>query len=332
MASQDTRDDDLLLYQIAKMYYIDGLSQDAIASAINFSRSYVSRLLDKAKSRKLVTFTVINPLEQTIDGLTSRLRSLYGLKFVAVEGISSSEYQGISGRSLIESIANKAAACLPELLETSRAVAVGFGETIYHMSKALQAERRFGNTLVMPAIGTTVTTSPQTQSNIIVDNISSALGSRRYFTNVPIVVDKAEAQSALYQKRYAELSRIWEAVDTAILGLGAPYHTSSDPFSLNEATEEYRALVASSDVVGDILASFFFEDGTELDLGDDYIRNTLCLDRLKSIDRVICVAGGPRKVRGIWSALRNGLINCLITDSMTASAIIALEEERAPRL
>lgn len=331
MANQDMRDDDLLLYQIAKMYYIDGLSQDAIANVVNFSRSYVSRLLDKAKERKLVTFTVTNPLEQTIEGLIARLRELYGLKFVVIEGVSSSEYQGGSGRSLIECIADRAALCLPGFLATSNTVAVGFGETLYRMSKTLQEGDHFNNMLVIPAIGTTVATGPQTQSNIIVDNISSALGARRYFTNVPIVVDSIEAQSTLYQRRYRELSRIWETVDTAIIGLGAPYRTKDDPFSLNEATEEYRELVASTDTVGDILASFFFEDGTELDLGGRYIRNTIGLDRLRDIDRVLCVAGGPRKVRGIWSALRNGFINCLVTDSMTAAAIIGLEEAATPQ-
>ena len=32
--------DDYLLYQIAKMYYLDDMPQDAIAKAVGFSRSY----------------------------------------------------------------------------------------------------------------------------------------------------------------------------------------------------------------------------------------------------------------------------------------------------
>lgn len=69
-----TGNDDYLLYQIAKMYYLDEMPQDAIAKKVGFSRSYISRLLDKAKERKIVTFVVVNPLDRTVQDLEERLR------------------------------------------------------------------------------------------------------------------------------------------------------------------------------------------------------------------------------------------------------------------
>ena len=59
---------DTLLYQVAKMYYIDGMSQDDVAKSVGFSRSYVSRLIDRAKERRIVTFVVTNPM--LMSGLT----------------------------------------------------------------------------------------------------------------------------------------------------------------------------------------------------------------------------------------------------------------------
>lgn len=320
--------DDLLLYQIAKMYYIDNLTQDAISSATCFSRSHVSRLLEKARERGLVTFVVKNPVERLVEELEERLRDMFHLRFVAVEGVTSDEYQGISRRNLIECLAQKAADTLPLFLSESKIVAVGIGRTMYAISKRLAPPSRRRDLLVLPAIGTTSTTTPQTQSNLIVENVSSHLGSRRYFTTVPIVVDQDEMSSRLYRRRYDELTRQWDGVDTAVIGLGGPY-LSTDPFNLNEASEYYRERVASSDIAGDILASFFFEDGTELELGGGYVKNAMSLDRLRSVDRVLCVAGGPKKVRGLRAALSHGFVNCLITDSVTAAEVISLQE--APR-
>nr|WP_314784374.1 sugar-binding domain-containing protein [Olsenella uli] len=327
MSLQGTQDDDLLLYQIAKMYYVEGLSQDAIASKVSFSRSYVSRLLDRAKERRIVTFNVMNPMAETVDGLERHLAELFDLKFVSIEGVSAAEHHGKTGRTLNDSIARHAAAMLPGFLSTASTVTVGFGETLYRMSKELRAQKPQEALSFVPAVGTVSTASPQTQSNIIVDNLATAFGGRSFFTNVPVVTDRAESKSRLYQSHRSELLHQWELADAAIVGLGAPYRSSADPFSLNEATDEYRALVASSDIAGDILASFFFEDGSELPLGGAYTRNALPLSHLRQMDRVLCIAGGSRKVRGIWSALRCGFVNCLITDSETAMGVIALEED-----
>ena len=243
MSLQGTQDDDLLLYQIAKMYYVEGLSQDAIASKVSFSRSYVSRLLDRAKERRIVTFNVMNPMAETVDGLERHLAELFDLKFVSIEGVSAAEHHGKTGRTLNDSIARHAAAMLPGFLSTASTVTVGFGETLYRMSKELRAQKPQEALSFVPAVGTVSTASPQTQSNIIVDNLATAFGGRSFFTNVPVVADRAESKSRLYQSHRSELLHQWELADAAIVGLGAPYRSSADPFSLNEATDEYRALV-----------------------------------------------------------------------------------------
>lgn len=318
--------DDFLLYQIAKMYYIDGMTQEAVARAMSFSRSHVSRLLDRARERRVVSFVVTNPLEHVIEKLEGRLRELFDLDYVAVEGVSSEEHQGTAGRTLVSCLGHGAARRLPQYLAESRTVAVGLGRTLYSLSKHLGHERPLPDTLFLPAVGTTTASTPEAQSNIIVDNFSAAFGARRYFTNVPIVVDIAEAMSGLYQARRDELTRLWETVDTVVVGLGGPYSSSGDPFSYNQASEVYKRLVATSDAKGDILGTFFFGDGRKLDLGANYIRNGLELEDLRNIPRVLCIAGGPRKVQGILTALRMRYVNGLITDSVTASEIIQKAE------
>lgn len=324
MRRRATEVDDFLLYQIAKMYYVDNMTQEAISRTTSFSRSHISRLLDKARERGLVSFVVTNPLEHIIDELEDQLKERFGLKYVAVEGVTSDEYQGLSRRSLIDCLAQRAARCLPGYLAGSKIVAVGLGRTLYSVSKQLEHNDQLLDALILPAAGTTTATAPETQSNLIVDNFSSAFGAKRYFTNVPIVVDRDEMQSKLFQQRRRELAELWATVDTAVIGLGGPYRSSTDPFNFNQASEVYRELVAASDIKGDILGTFFFEDGSELELDENYVRNCMGLRDLGRVDRVLCIAGGPLKVRGMLTALRMGFINGLITDSVTASEIIEI--------
>lgn len=318
--------DDYLLYQIAKMYYLDDMSQDAIAKEVGFSRSYISRLLDKAKRRKVVTFVVTNPLDRTVQDLEERLRSIYGLKYVAIADVSESEYKRSLLQPINEILATKANAILPEFLSKSRVVALGFGAALYTMSKKLPHTRTPHDILFLPAVGTTGACSSQSQSNIIVDNIASAFGARSYFTNIPIVVDQHEVESTLFPNRYGELMQHWSKVDTAIVGLGVGYHESGDAFSLNEASEGYRKAVAKAGAVGDILTRYFREDGSEVELDKLYVRTAISLERLSTIERVLCVAGGPAKLRGIRTAIKSGYVNCLVTDLITARDLIALEE------
>jgi len=317
---------DTLLYQVAKMYYIDGMSQDDVAKSVGFSRSYVSRLIDRAKERRIVTFVVTNPMDHVVDSLAIRLKELFGLRFVAIEGVSSAEFLGTSGRRLNDCIATKAASVLPGFLSSAHTVAIGIGETIDTMSRQLAQTPLPHEILILPAIGTTTTTRSEMQSNIIVDNISSAFATSRYFTNVPIVIDSAESESDLFAHRYQELVSHWNEVDTVVMGLGVPYRSEADRFTLNEATDEYRGLVARSGSVGDVLTTYFRADGSEIELGENFMRNAISIQRLHDIDRVLCIAGGHDKVRGIHTALKSGLANCLVTDSMTASEIIRLEE------
>ena len=93
-------------------------------------------------------------------------------------------------------------------------------------------------------------------------------------------------------------------------------------FLISEASEEYKRLIASSDVVGDILANFFFEDGSVLDSSAYYEQISLPLERLKTIPNVICLAGGTAKVPGLITAARQGYIKTLVTDQHTARAMI----------
>ena len=61
------------------------------------------------------------------------------------------------------------------------------------------------------------------------------------------------------------------------MGLGVPYRSEADRFTLNEATDEYRGLVARSGSVGDVLTTYFRADGSEIELGENFMRPSILM-------------------------------------------------------
>ena len=78
------RADMMQMYRIAKMYYMDGLTQAQIAEAESISRSQISRLLDQARSRGIVEITVRMPGRISLNELRDDLIRELKLKDVAI--------------------------------------------------------------------------------------------------------------------------------------------------------------------------------------------------------------------------------------------------------
>jgi len=67
------------LVQIAKMYYIEGMTQESIAKIIGISRSTVSQLITEAKNAGLVQITIKDPAANNQE-LASEFEKRFGLR------------------------------------------------------------------------------------------------------------------------------------------------------------------------------------------------------------------------------------------------------------
>ena len=101
----------------------------------------------------------------------------------------------------------------------------------------------------------------------------------------------------------------------------APAATSSgNPVS----DEDQRAAGRAGSAVGDICLRFFDIDGMADRFAGQRARDRgEPLEQLARVDRLIGVAGGPRKYEAIRAALRGRLVNVLITDHVTAERLLA---------
>ena len=337
------------IYRIARYYYADGLSQEEIAAKEGFSRSQISRLLEKAKSLGMVRITLVPPASQQSEELSEILAEMMGLRSVLVVPIAKTGNRD----EIVGAIATRAADFLGELLPSFNVVGIGWGKTVYETSMLLSRHvgqsdhdrqsnynrksnhegqsNREGQSnqggqstrpFFVPLIGLSGDTNPNLQINTIIDRFSSSFQSKGLFINLSSVREKDRVLSNIEEHRIQALQEYWKQVEAAVVGLGTP-----PAFSINildELPEKYKEELKKSSSCADILAQFFDEKGTIFHSEHEYDLLAYDIRDLPNLQRSICLAGGELKVPGIVAAAQARFISDLVTDEQTALAILRL--------
>ncbi len=314
-----------LLYRIARDYYEYDMPQKEIANRENISRPHVSRLLKKAKEYGIVSIEIRKPDFLGTDQIVSKLKELSGLEIVEV--VQSSRAQFRDSDELSSLISDHASVNIIKYLIGCQKIGVGIGKTLYSTIKKMNSQE-LDDAAIVPLVGVAKKCSSNMHCNLIVSLLADATKSTGYFTNLPIVVDKTKMDTELFNIRYEELKKEWDELDVAIVGLGEPYKSVKKEFILNEATDIYKKIITKSKNVGDLLVSYFRRDGSEVVVRNAYVKVTLPLEDLRQIPRVICIAGGEKKVTGLLTAIENKYISGLITDTYTANELINLLQKK----
>lgn len=312
------------LYRIAKSYYLDNLSQEQIAKCESISRPHVSRMLTKARECGIVSIHV-----QMLDFAETRhleeaLRNRLDLKEVILASVP--PQSGDTGRELSLGIATVAAAEMPRLLAGAKNVGVGWGYTLYQTSVLMEQRSADMPEYFIPLIGLSGENTPYLQINVIANRFAEKCDAKSYFTIMPLIRDSNERQGRIEKESCIRFKRQWDSLDTAVIGLGPKPEKGA--LLVAEASAEYNERLITSGTVGDILANFFFEDGSLFDTSKYYLQISMEPEALKKLKTVICIAGGFNKVEGLIAAARSQYYNVLVSDTNTARLILARLENQ----
>lgn len=307
-----------MLYRIAKCYYEDNLSQNEIAQKEHISRPHISRLLEKARESGIVDIRVVMPEELQVSKTRRLLQDKLKLKDVII-ALAPTETRQINKKNSMN-IATAAAKHLPALLQNCKNVGIGWGFTMYQTSLQLSYCDDCDGLTFVPLIGISGENNPYLQINTIVDRFAEKFGAESYYTNIPAIRENKTELAHVEKERYRKIQQFWDKLDAAIIGLGVPPKVGE--FLLSELSRKYEEIIAGTNTLGDILSQFFYTDGTVFNLKPDYEQVSFPIQRLRNINKVICLAGGAAKTDGIIAAARNGFFNILVTDSVTAKIIL----------
>ena len=308
----DRRDTKIM---VAKLYYLEGLSQEEISKKIHLSRPSVSRLLKACVEEGIVQIK-IDDVSSLGKELGKRLVDTYGIRKAIVVP------QGRSAEADKEKVGQAAASYLEELLLSGMLIGISWGTTIHSVVQNI-AQRNV-KADVIQLLGGTGSKTGDTDANSMALALARALGGDAYLLQAPFMVQSKILRDLLMEEPHikSHFERL-KNTDVAIVGLGSTKPELSAQFRSGHINMEDSERLISEGAVGDICGRYVDINGHEChtSLSDKMI--AISLDTLKRIPTVIGVAAGEQKADILVGALRGRYIDVLITDEK--AAISALE-------
>ena len=305
----------LIALKVARMYYSQGMTQEAIAKKFGLSRSTVSRLLKWAKDQgfvKIVVFPVVN------FDLAQKLSSQYDCDFVIVEVFDNEE------NHIREELGKAAAQYLLNVLTDGISLGVSWGQTLAQLAKALSVfNSNFKNVKVVQLVGGLGTPEMDTHSINVTAKIAANLGGTPHFLPAPGIVESANIRRQLLKNpEIRQTVDMFEKLDVAVVGIGGLHPTATlVKYGRILKLEDIQA-IRRAGAVGDIALRFFNAEGKSVKTKYDSYVLGIDLKTLMSVPRRIGIAGGLEKLPAIKGALAGRLINVLITDDLVARELL----------
>lgn len=317
MARPPQQIDYRLLGKVSRLYYEEELTQKEIAEKLHLSRPKVSRLLNQARAEGIIQIAVISP-PGSFNELEGKLERKYGLQEVVVTEVEPDDPQA----AVNQKIGVAAADYLRRTVAGGDVIGVSWGRTLKAMVGALQPADAL-DTQVVQLIGGLGMPEAEVHATTLCQRMAQALNSRLTLIPAPGIVDNAEVKRILLSDRHVQAAfALFASINVAYVGIGAPTPTSvlvRDGSILRDG--ELRSLVEQG-AVGDIALRFFGADGSPVRSEIDKRVIGISLDELAGIERVVGVAGGAEKVTTIRGALLGGYVDVLVSDQMTAEALL----------
>lgn len=294
---------------MAKLHYEFDLSQVEIARRMNLSTATISRLLRRARQEGVVRIEV-RDLETPLD-INAKLVEVLGLRCAAV----------VDAKSGLAALAGPVGSFLKEAgLAAGSVLAVGWGRAVREVIAA--GLPRIPGVITVPATGGMQQPAPHFQIGEFVRLAAEQLGGSPCFVHAPYLPSREAREALLRDATTSENLALWDRIDAAIVGIGVP-HTVDSSHGRLHVTKDEQALV---NAVGDVVRHYFDEMGNLIPWEGENRLIAVSPAQLRAIPLVIGVAASPQKAIAIKAAARAKLVNALVTDLLTARAILDLQE------
>ncbi len=310
-----SRQDLQLMAQVAKLYYEESLTQQAIAEQLNLSRQKVSRMLLRAREEGIVRISVFDPLPANRE-LERELQEISGLRQVVLVG-----GEGLEEETLRRRIGVAAAEFISQTIVDGQEVGIGWGRTLAALVNALPKAHK-KDVSVIPLVGGIGELAPAFQVNELARRLAEVFGGSYRFFHLPaFTYDQEVWETLMRTKEVASISEHWTRLNPAIVGIGhVELQHASTMFFGDYIPPVHLAQLEAKGAVGDICGRFYDIRGNPVTVGAGVIG--ISISDLAAVPERIAVAGGLEKTRAILGAIRGGLISTLISDTATARAIL----------
>ena len=301
-----------MLHTVAKLHYEAEMSQVDIARRLGVSTATISRLLQRARAEGIVRIEVLDLAAP--EGITTQLIDGLGLRDAAVIETPAA--------GALTALAAPLGGLLKQAdLTAGSVVAIGWGRAIREVIRA--GLPRIPGVLTVAATGGMQQQAPHFQINEFVRLAAEEFGGTPYFIHAPYLPSSELREVFLGDAAIRDSVALWDRTDVAIVGIGLPH--AINPPEASAATLSEQALFHAA---GDVIRHYFDAEGTLIPWEGEGRMIAMSPAQLRAVPLAIGVAASPEKASAIIGAAGARLINALVTDTMTAQAIL---EALSPR-
>lgn len=318
MPKNDSSDKLTDLINVCYSHFIYEETQSEIAEKMGVSRAKVCKMIAQAKSMGLYSITINDPIKR-VETLSRQLQDKYKLRGIRIVPIPKF---GI--KNVLERLGITSAELFSTLLRDNDVIGIAGGSTLYEMINHLE-DINVSNSFIVPLLGGYAETEAATHGTEIVYRMAEKLSSAIINMPVPGLAQSAEEAQIFLSNPIIHRSMNWmQRCSIALFGIGTP-DTKGSFYKAGVLTDKLVEELKEENAAGCVCFNFYDAEGAPCERFNSRIIG-VSLDDIKHMPITIGVAGGvPEKVPAIRGALLGNYINFLVTDQVTAEALLDSE-------
>ena len=304
------------LVELAKHYYLDGMSQSEIAELYSISRPTVANILKECREKKIVEIR-INDKSPFTSETSLILKNKFNLKTVCVAA------QEMDNALTMYKTCQETAVFLSSFIKSRMNVGISWGTTLYHTIRQLPKLSLMDCKVIqlMGGLGAAALYYDGAElARILADKMNAAF----YPVLSPVLVQSRELRDALIKEPGIRdtLTRV-QRLDLALVGLSSDLPEDSAMVKAGFLSPEEAMQINNEGSCGHLCGYHYDANGKFMDnpINDRIVG--IAPEKFLQIPRRIGIACGKQKARAIHAALKGGLVTDLFTDELTALHILS---------
>lgn len=312
MVEQDDKDTDQKT-RVAWLYYMEGLTQDAIAEKLEISRLRVLKILALCRQDGTVQIRVTSKLTNCID-LERRLETAFSIHKAIV--IPSPQEED----KLPALLGSAVGSYLDETLRNGMRVGLGWGNTLRHSLTGV-AQHSLHGLSVVSLLGA-LTRAAGINPSEFAWRFADMLGADCYMIAAPVFApDEATYTALLSHPGIDEVFALSRRIDLALVSVG-DLSPNSTIARLGLIPPEELEQLRRAGAVADVLCRFIDRDGKIIDHPLNRRVVAVNPEQLRHTPKLVLASGGWNKVMALSAAIKLLSPSVIITDEHAAQGLL----------
>jgi lsr operon transcriptional repressor len=318
------REEEDFQVRTAWLYYVEGMTQNAIAEHLGVTRLRVNRAIQDAVQNGIVRINISSKFTPCLE-LEKKIKERFGLKHVLV---APSPVEDANATKIVGTELGK---YLGTILGSkhSRLFGIGWGVTLNHAVRTILPTKRHGLEIISVLGG--LPRGSEFNSFGVCSLLAEALSAQCTYLTLPLYSSSKRSRDIiLVQDVFKEVFNKIKRADGIAAGVGDMTRKSlliKDGLPADIKLAELKEAGA----VGDVLGYFLNSRGELVDHPVNDRVLGLNPFEFSGIENRIVAAGGAYKKDILLATLRSGIFNILITDQRAAEHIVRQTGSKKPQ-